>query len=525
MQRPLIVGLLALAGCAVAPAPNTGVDDATPATAPGTSATVLACELPAVVPQRPARVPLTPCVNSRADEYLPRLSLDGQVLYVVRRAGSADDAAIADEDIWHAPRSSVGWLAARRAPTPLNNSGNNFVVAARGDSVLLGNVYRDDGGMERGLSTSVRGGSGWSPPVPVPIEVGERSGRWSSYALSADGAVLLSHAERAGGAGGTDLYIRFRDGAGWSEAVNLRALNTPGDEITPYLSEDNSAIYFSSDGRGGRDQDVYVARRLDDGWSAWTEPLPLRSPVNGAGFDAFFVPANERDEAYMASMTGDRGLDVFRIARLVDVVPPDVARLTGSVADARTGRPLEATVVLLSGDASDAAPRTLTAAGGAFSVDLPLEGVYLARATAPGYLTEEDTIRIASRRPMHREFALRQVVEGLTLRLDVHFDTNRSEIRPESHPELDRAARMLVEHPTLRLEVGGHTDAVGSDRLNERLSQARASAVLDYLVEAGVEADRISARGYGENRPVASNDTDEGRARNRRVEVRLDRAP
>lgn len=484
---------------------------------------MLACELPDVVPLRPARVPLTPCVNSRVDEYLPRLSLDGEELYVVRRAATVEDAAAADEDIWHAPRSSVGWLPARRAPAPLNNAQNNFVIAARGDTLLLGNVYRADGGMESGLSMSVRGPTGWSAPEPLAIDTGGRSGRWSSYSLSADGTVLLSHAERRDGVGGTDLYISFRETQGWSEPTNLRTLNTAGDEITPYLSEDNSTIYFSSDGRGGRDQDVYLARRLDDGWTAWTEPEPLRAPVNSAGFDAFFVPANERDEAYLASMTEDGGLDVFRIARLIDVVPPDVARLTGRVVDARTRQPIDAVVTLQRVDTAGMPGQRLDAAGGEFSAALPLGGVYLARATAPEYLTEEDTLRIASRASVRRDFALRQVIEGLTLRLDVHFDTNRSEIRDESFPALDRAVRMLVEHPSLRLEVGGHTDAVGSERANERLSQARASAVLDYLVAAGVEADRITARGYGESRPVASNDSEEGRALNRRVEVRLDR--
>ena len=484
-------------------------------------AAVLACELPAVVPQRPARVPLTPCVNSNADEYLPRLSLDGTELYVVRRAADAADAAEADEDIWHAPRSSAGWLPAREAPAPLNNARNTYVIAARGDTLLLGNVYRADGGMERGISQSVRGELGWSAPVALPIDVGAAGSRWSSWSLSADGSVLLSHAELAGGVGGTDLWLRVREADGWSAPVNLRALNTPGDEITPYLADDNVTLYFSSNGRGGRDQDVYAARRVDDGWSRWTAPIALRAPVNSAGFDGFFVPANDRDEAYLASQTETGGLDIFRIARLVDVVPPDVALLAGTVVDSATSAPLDARVVLLRVD-SAAPADTLITTEGRFDSTVPLGAIYLARATATGYLAEEDSIRVESRLPVERHFALRRVVEGLTLRLDVLFETNRSVVRPESFAELDRAARMLLEHPTLRLEVRGHTDAVGSDRANQRLSQARAAAVRDHLVAAGVDAARIVAQGYGESMPVASNETEEGRALNRRVEVRLE---
>ena len=168
---------------------------------------------------------------------------------------------------------------------------------------------------------------------------------------------------------------------------------------------------------------------------------------------------------------------------------------------------------------------TVAAVGGRFAAGIPLGATFLARATAAGYLTEEDTIRVPTRHAIERHFALRRLVEGLTLRLDVLFETNRATVQAESFPELDRAARLLTEHPTLRLEVGGHTDAVGSQRANQRLSQARANAVRDYLVAAGVEPTRMTARGYGESVPVASNDDAAGRALNRRVEVRLEGAP
>ena len=527
-RRCLALGVLALAtACAAPRASSDGPSSDGAASLPTAEqrAAVLACELPTVVPQRPARVPLTPCVNSGADEYMPRLSLDGEQLFVVRRSVDADDAANADEDIWHAPRSSLGWLAARRAPAPLNNTRNNFVVAARGDTLVLGNVYRADGGMDRGLSISALSELGWSTPAALPLDPGAPGTRWSSWSMSSDGSVLLSHADLPGGAGGTDLWLRVREGDGWSAPHNLRALNTPGDEITPYLAEDNVTLYFSSDGRGGRDQDVYAARRIDDGWDSWTPPVALGAPVNSAGFDGFFVPANERDEAYMASHTETGGLDVFRVARLVDVVPADVAALSGTVFDSTTRAPLDAEVVLLRVDSPGVASVTVAAAGGRFATGIPLGATFLARATAVGYLTEEDTIRVPSRRAIERHFALRRVVEGLTLRLDVLFETNRAVVSAESFPELDRAARMLTEHPTLRLEVGGHTDAVGTERANQRLSQARANAVRDYLVAAGVDGTRISARGYGESVPVASNDDAEGRALNRRVEVRLQSAP
>lgn len=515
--------LAVLAASCAMPQPQARPDRQAPDLPASRRAAVLACELPPIVPLRPERVPLTPCVNSPADEYLPRPSLDGEVLYVVRRSPASEAATDADEDVWLAPRSEIGWLPARRAPTPINNERNNFVVAARGDTLILGNVYRDDGGMEQGLSRSVLGTTGWSMPERVPMGTIERSARWTSYSISADGAVLLSHAELSGGTGGSDLYVRFREADGWGAPVELRALNTEGDEITPYLSEDGETLFFSSDGRGGRGQDVYLARRIDQGWTRWTTPVPLKGPANSAGFDGFFVPANERDEAYVASETEGGDLDIFRVARLIDVLPPDVASLAGTMVDSADGAPLEGHLVLARVDSTGIRPDTLPASDGRFAGPLLLGAVYHVRAAAPGYLTVEDTIRVERRAALERSYALRRVVEGLTLRLDVHFDTNRSVIRSESFPELDRAARMLAEHPTLRLEVGGHTDAVGSDAANQRLSEARARAVRTYLIRAGVEAERISARGYGEGTPVASNETAEGRALNRRVEVRLDR--
>ena len=112
--------------------------------------------------------------------------------------------------------------------------------------------------------------------------------------------------------------------------------------------------------------------------------------------------------------------------------------------------------------------------------------------------------------------------EGQIGRLtNLFFDTGKAELRPESSPELDRITLTFNENPKLIMEIGGHTDNVGGDEPNKKLSQDRADSVREYLIGKGIEPDRVQTKGYGESKPVASNETEEGRQTNRRVEFKI----
>lgn len=401
---------------------------------------------------------LGPCINTAQGQALPRLSPDGRYLYFIRLGTREGEAG---EEIWYAERTEHGeWRSARPLDKPLTASLNNFILAVldEGERLLVGNRYRSDGRVEGGFSFVRREGTGWGSPEPVSIEGWHSRGRWVSASLSADGKIMVLHAEREGGRGGADLYVTFRrDDGSWSEPRDLGpGINTPGHEITPYLAADGVTLYFSSDGRGGLGgHDIFVTRRLDESWQRWSEPENLGPRINTTGFDAYFIAPAGDDYAYLASSTDATGsVDIFRVL-LKEPEPEPVV-----VAEVEPEPPAEP----------------------------------------------------APERP--------QVGETIVLR-GVYFDFNRATLRPESEKELQEVLRVLQRYPEIRAEIQGHTDGMGTHEYNDRLSAARAAAVRDYLVNHGVDPSRLEARGYGKRVPVATNDTQEGRQLNRRVELKI----
>jgi outer membrane protein OmpA-like peptidoglycan-associated protein len=180
---------------------------------------------------------------------------------------------------------------------------------------------------------------------------------------------------------------------------------------------------------------------------------------------------------------------------------------------------------LIDADLSRVVATTVSNDTGYYRASLPSGKAYGVEIVAKDYMFYLDIVDLsgkASDEEVHRDFPLEKVEVGATVVLEnIFFETGKSTLKPESFPQLEQVLKFLNSNPGVRMEISGHTDNTGSLKLNTRLSQSRAQAVVDYLVEHGIDAARLDAKGYAFSQPIASNDTAEGRARNRRVEFKI----
>ncbi len=163
----------------------------------------------------------------------------------------------------------------------------------------------------------------------------------------------------------------------------------------------------------------------------------------------------------------------------------------------------------------------LSAEGGKYEQELPGLGGYVLTASAAGYLNALDSVDLinSDESPFTKDLFLSPIEVGTVVRLkNIYFDFDKTTLKAESYVELNKVVDFLKLNESVEIEIEGHTDNKGSDVYNENLSQGRSQSVVDYLVQQGIESTRLTARGFGESKPIDTNDTDEGRGNNRRVE-------
>jgi outer membrane protein OmpA-like peptidoglycan-associated protein len=473
---------------------------------------------------------LGPQINSPYDEVLPVISPDGKTLYFDRTNHPANAGK---DDIWYSTLRSDGkWNEAKNIGSPLNNSDNNFVcsVTPDGNTLLLGNIYNADGTMSPGISIVHRTANGWGRPEQLVIKNFYSRSSIGNYYLANDGKTLLLSVQRDDGQGELDLYVSFLQEDGeWSEPLNLGPdVNTSKDDRTPFLAADQATLYFASEGHGGfGSSDIFFARRIDSTWTRWSRPENLGRPINSEGWDGFFTITASGDDAYLSSAKNSYGmLDIFRVELPMNMRPKSVVLVSGHVLNAKTKEPIAARIVYetLSNGATAGSARSNPTSGD-YEIALPAGSNYGFRAEAEGFIAINDNIdltKLNRYQEIKRDLYLVPIEVGSVIRLNnIFFDFAMANLRPESFPELNRIIGMLKDNPTIEIEIAGHTDSLGTDADNMKLSQRRASAVFDYLKGHGIRASRLSVKGYGEAAPVATNDTEEGRRLNRRVEFRI----
>ncbi len=462
-------------------------------------------------------------VNSAESEYFPSMPIDGKLLVFTRRLNNFN------EDFFAAEKGGNTWEKSVRLPgqinTPQNEGAQN--ISQDGNWLVFTGCNRPDGQGSCDIYISYKTPEGWSPAFNLGGKV--NSDQWESQpSLSPDKRHLYFASRRFGGLGGSDIYVSTLLPSGkWSEPENLGpVINTPGDESTPFIHADNQTLFFASNGLPGYGgEDLFVVRKGADG--TWGKPENLGYPINTIDHEGSLFIAADGKSAYYASDRSDSkgGLDIYSFELREDVRPTKTLWVKGKVFDKKTSNGLPSSVELIDLASKQTLSKVQTDETGNYLITLPVGKDYAFNVARKGYLFYSDNYSLknkAADSTYQKDIPLQpiEVEAGIVLR-NLFFETAKYDIKPESEVELDKVVQFLQENPTVKIQLEGHTDNVGAAADNEKLSSARAYAVVNYLVRKGIKGTRLVAKGFGASKPIADNKTEEGRSQNRRTELRI----
>lgn len=467
-----------------------------------------------------------PGINTPDDEYWPSITADGSTLMFTRQLFSTTPS---HEDFYVSTFRENIWQKAVTAGNPLNTSQNEGAQSLSSDGRYMYFTACDRrGGMGScDIYYSALSDGKWSMPVNLRSPV--NTGSWESTpSVSADGKMLFFSSNRPGGSGGKDLWLSRLDSNNvWSKPENLGpGINTEGDEMSPFIHFDGKTLYFSSDGRPGMGGfDIYMTTLTGD--TAWEEPRNLGYPINTYNDETGLAIGSDGRLAYFSSMRDRKsGKDIFWFELHESVRPDPVSYIKGKVHDGETGKLLRANFELINLSTGKTTQKGSTDGTGNFLVCLPAGYNYGINVSSKGYLFYSGNFMFEGEHsiaePFVKRIDLSPIKTGEKMQLsNVFYEINSWELKSESRSELDNLAALLLAHKDIAIEIGGYTDATGSDEYNLGLSEKRALSVVEYLVGKGVPRSRLTHKGYGSSAPIGDNVTLEGRRMNRRTEARI----
>ena len=484
-------------------------------------------------------------VNTKADEYFPVISVDGSKMYFT---GSGRKDCIKGEDIFYSDFINGNWQPAKNMGSPFSTNQDDAINSVSADGnilVLFGNYKGAVGGGDNFYVEKTT--NGWSAIKPFPKPVNSIYWDCDGF-LTADGKAFLFTSERTGGIGAfhkggeffhgyyegnTDIYVAMKTDSGWSKPINLGpVINTPYTERSPFLHPDGKTLYFSSDGfygLGGLDVFRSV-RQSDTSWTDWSEPVNLGKDINTSGFDIAYKITADGKTAYFSSDRpgGEGGYDIYSITLSEEAKPQkNIVIIKGIVSD-ENDLPLEAELKWFDLNTNENMGELRSNPdNGEYLIVLPVGTNYNYFAEKSGYYSVSNSIDLSN----EKEYGVKEVnirlvsvksLEDRSIKLNnIYFDFDKYDLKPESSTELDRVYKFLSDNPEIKIEISAYTDSKGSDEYNIDLSQKRAQSVVNYLIARGIDSNRLIAKGYGKADPVADNETEEGRALNRRVEMKV----
>ncbi|WP_347838032.1 OmpA family protein [uncultured Draconibacterium sp.] len=469
-------------------------------------------------------------INTPNDEYWPTPTLDGKHLVFTRLMKGSGRP---QEDFFMAELDSFNWENALPI-SAVNTDDNEGAQTLSADAKILffTACNRNDGMGSCDIYFSRLINGKWSEPqnAGAPLNTTSWEGQPS---LSSDNKYLYFSSNRKGGKGKKDIWRIAFNGftatglPNWGTPENLEALNTSGDEISPFIHANNHNFYFASDthvGMGGLD--LFTATISENGQVA--ELKNMGYPINTHKDDLGLTISSIGDIAYFSSAReSDNGLDIFSFNLDRGLQPRAVTYIKAKVSNKTTAQPVMADIELVNLNSSLAEPRIEKAdINGEIMLALPVGRNYAFNVSEEGFMFYSHAMRLADANSLTDPFILNIQLEPIEVGAEmdlynIYYETDSFAILAESEPELQKLVAFLQNNSKLRVEIQGHTDSSGNPESNLELSKLRAKSVVDYLAENGVGENRLQSEGYGDTRPVATNETVEGRRLNRRTTIKI----
>lgn len=474
--------------------------------------------------------PLSDTVNHFIMQYFPVLTADQTQLIFTRRVGNNSND---DEDLVVCNRDENGrWKLPVSISKNINTRLNEgtCTISADGRKLIFTSCTGRDGIGSCDLYETKKIGGDWTVPKNLGRNV--NSAEWESQpSLSADGRTIYFVSDRRSGLGRRDIWISTLDDNGqWTKAVNAgKQINSQFDEISPFIHANSQTLYFASNGLPGfGGYDIFFSEKDT---TSWTTPKNMGTPINDHE-DQFslFITADGKKGYYAHEETMEAGLSRSKIYEVLIPVENQMRfksnYVKGIIRDKLTQEPLKAKIELINlqtnGVESLVESDSIT---GEYLMVLTQGAEYALYINKETYLFKSYNFNyseVTNFEPIIINIDLEKATEGsIAVLNNIFFDVDKFDLKQKSIPELEKMVRFLKSNPAIRVEIGGHTDNSGAAVYNRQLSEKRALSVHTYLIQKGIDKQRLVPKGYGPDQPVATNETELGRQKNRRIEFRI----
>ncbi|MEQ9441858.1 MAG: OmpA family protein [Cyclobacteriaceae bacterium] len=465
-------------------------------------------------------------INSSAGDYGPSMSASNDILLFTSKRNKLERGfkTIDNEDLMMSRNDDGFWTEAE----PLVNINSPYnegsaCLSPDGTTLFFSRCLAPDGfgSCDLYVAYLLEDGS-WGDPQNLGKPINSNS--WDSHpSLSPSGDTLFFSSDRLGGFGLSDIYYTYKNSRNqWVTPLNIGpTINTRSSEVSPFYHPEHRVLYFSSNGHllNFGEYDIYKSYQYQ---SIWGEPKNIGPLVNGEGSEFYFtIDAQSKNLYYSRSVENNMGnLDLYSFPLPMEAQPLATVNLKGTLTDSETGKPFNQGIVSIIDldNGLEVAPKFLKE-DGSFSFQLVNNNRYLIIIQGEQFFRLEEIFFLSG----DQEFSFETSSISSRLKFqNMEFDNGKADLKTEMYGDLDKIVDFMLDNPSIQLHIEGHTDSDGNPDLNLKLSQDRADAIRDYLIQIGyVEASRVEAIGYGSTRPIVEEITDEDKKLNRRVEFNI----